>query len=376
MGQGVGADIHFVAVLALVDPHAPQYDAGMVTVLQHHLPGVFHGLILPAIIADVLPAGDLGEDDQTKPVAFVDEILALGIVGGTHRHTAQLLFENAGILPLQALRCGVTHVREALVTVKATQESLFAVEIKTVVFKLNGAHAKFYFLGILQLAVSIQQFAFQNITVGIIHAPQLCVGEMQVGRGCGFSGQKAGAILFQNRQAAKVSALGFDLCMDHVRPGGGDENILDKCLFPHIQPGFPIKSAVGQIVDDEAKRGRGGVFRGVQLYGDQCILSGCHQIRNLDPETGVAGAVMSCLLAIDIDSCDVAGTVKLQKQPLSGVFCGDGQLSAVAADHLIRIVVAVVGGEISGVVGQADGNAFPLTQAEGVGPFLGVHWKD
>ena len=100
MGQGIGAGVQLVIVLTFVDAHPPQHDGWVAPVLQNHLPHVLHRLILPPLAADVLPAGDFGEHQQTAAVAFIQEILALGIVAGAHRIAAQFLFQNAGILPL------------------------------------------------------------------------------------------------------------------------------------------------------------------------------------------------------------------------------------------------------------------------------------
>ena len=127
MGDGVGAAVKFVVVQALVDPHAPENDAGVVPVLEHHLPGVLTGLLLPLFVPDVLPAGDLGEHQQTLTVALVDKIPALGVVGGADGVALQLVPQNPGVLPLQMLRGGVADGGIALVPVQAPEEGLFPV---------------------------------------------------------------------------------------------------------------------------------------------------------------------------------------------------------------------------------------------------------
>ena len=91
MGQGVGPGIECIVVHALIDPHAPENDAGVVAILQHQLPQVLQGLLLPGLVPDVLPARQLREHQQAQPVTRIDKVLALGIVGGTHRVALQLL---------------------------------------------------------------------------------------------------------------------------------------------------------------------------------------------------------------------------------------------------------------------------------------------
>ena len=84
VGNAVCHAVQLVIVLAFIDPHAPQHDAGMIPILQHHFPGVFHGLLLPVRTANVLPAGNLRKYQQSQPVALVQKIVALRIVGGAH----------------------------------------------------------------------------------------------------------------------------------------------------------------------------------------------------------------------------------------------------------------------------------------------------
>ena len=142
--QGVGAAVERVVVLALVDAHAPQHDARVIAVLRHHLAHVLHGLILPGRVADVLPAGDFGEDQQTQAVALVDEVLALRIVRGAHGSALQLLLEDARVLALQMLGRGVADVGVVLVAVQAAQEELFAVEIEAVGLEDGRTEAEFF----------------------------------------------------------------------------------------------------------------------------------------------------------------------------------------------------------------------------------------
>ena len=117
MGKLIGTRVQVVIILAFIDAHTPQHNGRVIAVLQNHLPYVFHRLILPTGITDVLPTRDFGEHQQTPAVTFVQKILALGIVAGAYRVAAQFLLQNPGILPLQGLRRGITHIGEALMAV-------------------------------------------------------------------------------------------------------------------------------------------------------------------------------------------------------------------------------------------------------------------
>ena len=92
----VGTLIKGLVVGAAADACTPQKDAGMVAVLAHHLPAVLQRLRLPYFIADVLPAGHLGEYQQTQLVAGVQKRRTGGRIAGAHGVAAQLLFSAAG----------------------------------------------------------------------------------------------------------------------------------------------------------------------------------------------------------------------------------------------------------------------------------------
>ena len=77
MGQLVGACVEVVIVLRLVDAHAPQNDGRMVPVAPDHLAHVANGDVLPRLVADVLPAGDLFEHQQAEFVAGIEEVRAI-----------------------------------------------------------------------------------------------------------------------------------------------------------------------------------------------------------------------------------------------------------------------------------------------------------
>ena len=157
MGDFVGAGVEGIVIHALVDAHAPQDDAGVIAVLQEHLPQHLAGGVLPVVVPDVLPARQFSEHQQTPPVALVQKILALGVVAGAHGGAVQLLLQNAGILPLQAFRCGIADVRVALVSVQPPQKGLFAVEVEAIRPELRRAEAKRHLFAVDGLSGCVQK---------------------------------------------------------------------------------------------------------------------------------------------------------------------------------------------------------------------------
>ena len=88
MSNAVCLGVEFIVILRLVDPHAPQNDRRMVTVLQYHFFGMFAGNLLPGFIAYMLPARDLGKYQQAQFITGIDEGLCLRIMGSPHRIAA------------------------------------------------------------------------------------------------------------------------------------------------------------------------------------------------------------------------------------------------------------------------------------------------
>ena len=107
------------------------------------------------------------------------------------------------------------------------------------------------------------------------------------------------------------AAVRLHFYVDGIRAGRCDINILNICLFPHIQPHFPIKTTVGQIINDKAEGRDFRIFGGIQLDGDKRIFAGGDKIGDLTAESGISAAVVGSLGAVYIDGGYVAGTVKL-----------------------------------------------------------------
>ena len=80
---------------------------------------------------------------------------------------------------------------------------------------------------------------------------------------------------------------------------------------------------------------------------------------------------------VELSDCILSGSenqiikvaVKLQKQPFSSQFLPDLRLPAVAADHLVGHVVAIVQGHFLHRMGKADGFSGTFAGSKGVRPF-------
>ena len=72
----VGARIEIVIVLRFVDAHAPQNNRGMIPVAPDHFAHVADRYILPGLVADVLPAGNLLQHQQAEFIAGIQKMPA------------------------------------------------------------------------------------------------------------------------------------------------------------------------------------------------------------------------------------------------------------------------------------------------------------
>ena len=91
-------------VARFVDARAPDDDRGMVAIAADHGFDVADGKVLPAFVADVLPARWLLPDHQAELVARIEKRFGLGIMGAADEVAVELMTENLGIAAQKAWR--------------------------------------------------------------------------------------------------------------------------------------------------------------------------------------------------------------------------------------------------------------------------------
>ena len=133
--------VEVVIVARLVDAHAPENDGGMVPVAANHAADVVDGDLLPVLVADVLPAGNLFEDEQADLVAAIEEVARLRIVRGADDVAVEVLAQDVGILALHACGHRLTDEGKGLVAIEAAQLDDFAVEREALVGEDGFAEA-------------------------------------------------------------------------------------------------------------------------------------------------------------------------------------------------------------------------------------------
>ena len=356
--RGVGALIERVVVLRLVDAHAPEDDRRMVAVLAHHVLGVAHDLLLPFFVAEVLPAGDLGEHQQAQLVAAVDEVLRLGIVRGTHGVAAQLVFQNLRVEPLHGARHGVAHIGVALVAVEAAQLHLFPVEIKSVRAPLCLAETEAR-LHAVEQRIAVPQLGHEGIEIRRVNVPALRVRNVKREL-CRRAGDRRALFtclhpLAQGKFLAHFAAERHR-AVQHAACRGTHEHVVDVGLLRDLQPHLAVQPAVGHVVDDVTERRDVLALTGVDLDGELRFPADCQRAGQLHAERRVPAAVLAELHAVREHLRAVSRRADAEEHAPARPHLRRGDAFAIAADHLIDALVEVVVGRFAAGVGQRDGD--------------------
>src|SRR3989442_1479436 len=138
----------------------------MIPFAADHAANVADGDVLPGIIADVLPAGDFFEDEQTHFVAGIEEMAGLRIVRSAHDVATEFVAEDARIAALRAARHGLADEWKRLMAVKAAQLDDFAVQLEAVIGEVRFTEADSAFVLIHHLC-SAQEAHVDGVEIGM-----------------------------------------------------------------------------------------------------------------------------------------------------------------------------------------------------------------
>ena len=339
----------------------------MVAVLEHHVPGVAAGHVLPVLAADVLPAGHLGEHQQAQLVAGVQEVVGLGVMAGAHRVALELVLENLRVVALDRGGHGVAHIGVALVPVQAPDFQLLPVEEEAVLRKPGGAEAEADPLHIQHSPGGVLQRRLQGVEGGAVGRPGLRAGDgagevadriLRPGR----AGKDGLTCTVQDGQAHRVrqgAVLQRQVHQGPVQLRGADKHVGQEGGLLHLQVRLPVEAAEGHVVDDVAEGGLVQGLPGVQPDGHPVLLSILHQAGQLHGKGGVAAVVAGRLLAVDKHGGLVGRALKGEKEPFALPRLRHVKAAAVAAHHLVVVLVGVVEGEHLAGVGQPHHGALP-----------------
>src|SRR5690348_2942602 len=141
MRNGVRLGVEIVRILRFVDAHAPQDDRWMVPVAANHAANVIDRDLLPRQVADMLPPGNLFENQQSEFIACVEKIWGLRIVRGTYDVALQFPFQDVGIAALRTRSHRLSDIWERLMPIEPAQLDDFSVQLEAMIRELRLAEA-------------------------------------------------------------------------------------------------------------------------------------------------------------------------------------------------------------------------------------------
>src|SRR5580700_6886970 len=172
MGQSVGADVEIVVVLRFIDAHAPEDDRWVIPVATNHASNVVDGNVLPCLVADMLPSGDLFKHKKAKLIACIEEMSRLRVVRRSYNIALETVAQNLRIATLHPSRHRLTDKRKRLVAVESAQLDDLAVKREAarreVRFTKTNAAAVF-----IAGSASVHQLHVDTVELRMLEIPQL-----------------------------------------------------------------------------------------------------------------------------------------------------------------------------------------------------------
>ena len=364
---------------------APEHDGGVVVVLDDQLGHLVTAVLVSGgVLLKDADEGDLSPDGEAQLVTCVVEVLAVLIVGQTDGVGTQLLDEH-GILVVILSGQGVALVQTILMASHAAQRGGHAVDGEAVVRGHSIAADTHVGVDLIKGLVVLLQAGGHGVQVGLVHAPQLGIGNVQGDLGA-VAGAHAGsnfvavAVLDAVHHGIGLFAVG-DPALD-LKGGtavlGGLGGDLDAGAAEVVQVKVgaghadQVHAAVQAAVEGEV--GGSGVHGGGVLVGDldgQLVVALVAQVGDIGTEDGEAALVGGCHLAVDLHGCGQSSCQHLNvgaaaSQRLlglgkgAGVDTGGAQIAAVAV-HAVHSVPGVGQGDLLGgtlALGEGQGPVF------------------
>jgi hypothetical protein len=109
----------------------------MVPVAPDHAPDIINRKLLPSFVANMLPSGNLFQNEESDFITGVEKVARLRIVRCANNIAMQFITEYLSIPPLHAAWHGLTDERKRLMAIESAQLDDFAVQLKAVIGKLR-----------------------------------------------------------------------------------------------------------------------------------------------------------------------------------------------------------------------------------------------
>src|SRR6266508_5075636 len=149
----------------------------MVPIAANHSLDIVNCKVLPFLIADVLPAGNFFQHQQTVFVARIQEMRRLRIVRRAHDIAFEIFAQNPRVPTLHARGHGLTDEGERLMAIQTAQLQVLAVEKETISREASLAKAYASFV-LIDDALSLRQSHEHLIKPRPVDAPEIDVAKI------------------------------------------------------------------------------------------------------------------------------------------------------------------------------------------------------
>src|SRR4051794_38223762 len=105
----------------------------MVAIAHHHILHVPNAPVLPRVVADELPAGQLLENEETDFIAALQKLRILRIMRCSNDIDPELVLQDLGVARLQSIGRRSPDERERLVAIEPSQLEGFAVDVEATI---------------------------------------------------------------------------------------------------------------------------------------------------------------------------------------------------------------------------------------------------
>src|SRR5437764_3906308 len=99
----------------------------MVPITLNHLFDILERELLPIVIADVLPAGNLFKDQQSIFIAAIEKMRRLRIMRRAHDVTLEFFAQNPRVALLNSRGHCLTNVGKSLMAIQAAQLQMLSI---------------------------------------------------------------------------------------------------------------------------------------------------------------------------------------------------------------------------------------------------------
>ena len=375
--QSIGPSIEIAVVGRFVYPDSPQDDRWPVPVAPDHPVHVLDGLALPVLVADVLPSRDFLKDQQSDPVAMVEEPSRLRIMGGAHQVAFQVVLQNFRVPLLRPSSHRIADVRVGLMAIQPKDLEFPAVQEKPVRPELGMAKPESVATDIHPLRMLQRDFDLverRSRQVPELDPFKFVESQIQIAADRrnfrardlrAFAVQQAGTQRRIVVEQVGVSDFACHLRSLQVRKNVGrfDLDPLYRNAVRQLEPDVAVNPGIGQIIDLAAERRDGRIFAAIYKYGDKIVAfqQAAGQIRF---ERRISVQMRSDELAIEEHARVRHRAVEHKRDSAAFEFGDESDGILVAETVLVAGFVRISQRKVDGVVRKANDRAIDFLGRE------------